>query len=496
MHYQCPECDKEGKIISELKKNGCKCKIEPWVMLDPKDHKESKKIKSDKEELKLKIAKIKGKIGPNYVESIIVDDKPHFLCNVNDELKLAEKIIGPGSPEKLYKITSAGLETISLDSQITLEQFWNMMYIIYDKKDIKNKTSHTKYFSNYEENILNIKLEKIPTLGSMIIKNMSLIYPKPLKFNDKLFILYVLAIKKDLSLKEIKTQLKKYEKDFRNNTTITEKILNNMIEEKIIIKNTSKFQISITGLILILNYLDEAYLVRNTKQTKFIDINSDLKLILQNVKYLIPNFSRLCLEIPSIMTSLLILNYFRYVYDNSTGTLSSIQHDGAKELVILGRIMDDVNRNKIIQEFSVGHRVQESLIQKKVISDDKKSPIYDRLNYLAKICGYPNIDENSDQKKSKSEINLETEMATRDKIDFELVCHFLPNIHEWKRVDQSFQKENYVKNVAKKNLEGWEKFLSTTTSFKKWFNSWTADIIEFEQENMNKIKTNFIFNSQ
>ncbi|MEK7725391.1 MAG: hypothetical protein AAB336_13645, partial [Acidobacteriota bacterium] len=26
------------------------------------------------------------------VESIIVDDKPYFLCNVNDELKLAEKI--------------------------------------------------------------------------------------------------------------------------------------------------------------------------------------------------------------------------------------------------------------------------------------------------------------------------------------------------------------------------------------------------------------------
>ena len=92
MHYQCPECDKEGKTISELKKNGCKCKIEPWDMLDPKDHKESKKIKSDKKELKFEIVKIKGKIGSNYVESIIVDDKPHFLCNVNDELKLAEKI--------------------------------------------------------------------------------------------------------------------------------------------------------------------------------------------------------------------------------------------------------------------------------------------------------------------------------------------------------------------------------------------------------------------
>ena len=92
MHYQCPECDKEGKTISILKKNGCKCNIEPWQMLDPTDHKESKKSKSDKDESKLKVTKIKGTIGTNYVESIIVDGEPLFLCNVHDELKLAKTI--------------------------------------------------------------------------------------------------------------------------------------------------------------------------------------------------------------------------------------------------------------------------------------------------------------------------------------------------------------------------------------------------------------------
>jgi len=92
MHLQCTECDRTGKTESELKKNGCKCNIEPWIMLDPKDHKESKKAKLGKEELKLELTKIKGRIGSNYVESIIVDDKPVFLCNVNDELQLSEKI--------------------------------------------------------------------------------------------------------------------------------------------------------------------------------------------------------------------------------------------------------------------------------------------------------------------------------------------------------------------------------------------------------------------
>ncbi|MBN4046078.1 hypothetical protein JYT57_00170 [Nitrosarchaeum koreense] len=92
MHYQCPECDKEGTTVSELKKNGCNCKLQPWSMLDPNDSIPSKNTKSKQDKLKFEIAKIKGKIGSNYVESILVDDKPHFLCNVNDELKLAEKI--------------------------------------------------------------------------------------------------------------------------------------------------------------------------------------------------------------------------------------------------------------------------------------------------------------------------------------------------------------------------------------------------------------------
>ena len=92
MHYLCPECDKEGKTVSKLKKNGCNCKIEPLLMLDPENYEEIKKTKSDKKEEKFEIAKIKGKIGPNYVESIVVDDKPFFLCNVNDELKLTEKL--------------------------------------------------------------------------------------------------------------------------------------------------------------------------------------------------------------------------------------------------------------------------------------------------------------------------------------------------------------------------------------------------------------------
>ncbi len=92
MHLQCPECDKEGRTGKELRKNGCNCWTIPLEMLDPEDHPTLKKTKSSKDKTKLKATKTKGWIGSTYVESIIVDDKPLFLCNVNDELKLIEKI--------------------------------------------------------------------------------------------------------------------------------------------------------------------------------------------------------------------------------------------------------------------------------------------------------------------------------------------------------------------------------------------------------------------
>ena len=92
MHYQCPECDRSAKTPEKLREIGCKCKIMPWQMTDPKDHIKSKKDRQTPTNQKPEIKKVKGRINSHYVESILVDDKPMLLCNVNNELKLAEKI--------------------------------------------------------------------------------------------------------------------------------------------------------------------------------------------------------------------------------------------------------------------------------------------------------------------------------------------------------------------------------------------------------------------
>ncbi len=90
MHYQCSECDKEGKTIQDVKNAGCKCRITPIQMTDPEDHIEAKKKRKTPTEHKPEIKKVKGMIDSVYVESIIVDGKPLFLCNVDGELMLRE----------------------------------------------------------------------------------------------------------------------------------------------------------------------------------------------------------------------------------------------------------------------------------------------------------------------------------------------------------------------------------------------------------------------
>jgi len=78
-YLQCTECDKpQGK---------CKCQKPSFMQfLETKDHKIEDTSK------KKKLTKIKGWIKHVYVESILIDDKPAFLCNDNDKIKIAYEL--------------------------------------------------------------------------------------------------------------------------------------------------------------------------------------------------------------------------------------------------------------------------------------------------------------------------------------------------------------------------------------------------------------------
>lgn len=108
-HYQCPECDVEGKNPKDVKKNGCKCKVEPMSYLDPEDHKpkKSKKKKNKKQTELLKDERKASKILYDHAQTKI--------------LKIA---VSQNNIEEVYAIvrTNNHIETINLS--VARAKYW------------------------------------------------------------------------------------------------------------------------------------------------------------------------------------------------------------------------------------------------------------------------------------------------------------------------------------------------------------------------------------
>lgn len=88
MKYQCTSCDTEAKNINDNKFVHCKehnHHIMPML--------ENREIEDVSKQTKIStVKKVKGKIGEYYVESILIDDKPKFLCVVNGNISQKDSV--------------------------------------------------------------------------------------------------------------------------------------------------------------------------------------------------------------------------------------------------------------------------------------------------------------------------------------------------------------------------------------------------------------------
>jgi len=93
MKYQCTKCDVIRKSYGDFVKVTCSS-IEGHEVLPIADEKDIQEVNEGKikQEKKLETKKVKGRIGSYFVESIILDDKPYFLCNIDDKLELKKSI--------------------------------------------------------------------------------------------------------------------------------------------------------------------------------------------------------------------------------------------------------------------------------------------------------------------------------------------------------------------------------------------------------------------
>ena len=104
MHKRCESCDKEIKTTKES--DECKKRSHEVIdYLDPEDHDKSELHKhkpKNQNETKKTRKKVKGKIVNFFVESVIIDGVPHFICydKISDTLLLKREI---ETDDKIFK---------------------------------------------------------------------------------------------------------------------------------------------------------------------------------------------------------------------------------------------------------------------------------------------------------------------------------------------------------------------------------------------------------
>jgi len=60
------------------------------------------------------------------------------ILTEKDLIKIVKKELGVGKQKLFYGLTDSGVESLSKDRRITLERFWKMAFLIFDRKTNSN----------------------------------------------------------------------------------------------------------------------------------------------------------------------------------------------------------------------------------------------------------------------------------------------------------------------------------------------------------------------
>jgi len=427
-----------------------------------------------------------NKYRTNTVKAIQVLDDLKFI-------KLDRKIFGKGSPEKLYKILDKGIELLSKDKRITLTQFWNLVFLIYDAKIIKTKIPLEEFFQNYEKNVLGFELDNVSLRWGFVFQHLFELNGWPIKLNMQIFILYVIGVSKKIEYQEL---LKKIKRQYKVQNEKIDHAIKNLIDSKLIQNkqdNSDYYQLSVMGFVLVINYFDSVFTHKEDPE-KIIDYDKDLKTIIENSKEIIPLVSKICSEIPDLIRSKTILNYFQFIYRRTLFGLNPIQNGGTEEIVYFSRMMDKVRRDKISEYCDFGYSVWKQLITQNKIKNNDSNAVQ-KMKYLAHISGRK-IENETETIKNVRGLNFSLdeiiEKSLTERITFEFFCYLLFEINNWKKYDNSFKQKNELENFYGNRLEKWERFLKTTQEIKILFDSKIKEIKEFEKENLEKLETFYL----
>ncbi len=387
--------------------------------------------------------------------------------------------------KKFYMITDSGLESLSKDSALTQEQFWNIVFHVYEIKTIKTKILFEKFISDYERHVLGFDLKNTPIDLEVTLRDLSFIHPVSRIEDSGVPMLTILAINKPMSEKNVIKYLKK-ENPLKTkiDKSNLETSFNRLLQDKLIAKlsddKNPQYRTTVLGFLTIMkflgefqNELDNDY---NTK-TPFI-----VKKIIQNSKVNLLFISESWDPLRNIIDESNIINLFNEIINENMTISKSIQTEGVKELLTIERNMTQAYTRKIRDEAITGLNVLIGLVKEGIVHEGFSSQVRKRLQFLQIISGatFEGKEKIIESVKGKDfSLEAESERIIYDTISFEFFIYFID------RVIDSKEKPD---EISLSKVKKWNSFQKSNWKFREWFDNWRVHILEFEERNVKVLK--------
>lgn len=451
-----------------------------------------------------------GKHSKKSLENTLEKYHPVIDNAVNQLLKkkLITKAAGDqnnkrGQPEKFYRLTEDGIIILIDEIKISLNEFWKMLFRIFDSKgdfitygyfDSKKEYVAEEHFvlenftieklvKKYENSVLGYKRERVIPNVLPKTSDIKLIINCKLTSSEK-SIIETLALYDSLSITELSTKLSK------KVIKIPQKLFNLYF----VVKNLDNEGYKIT--VLGIQYL--IFVV--FKQLKHDAQMQKIKILLENQKIVLPLIFKKWKWLTRFFSNRELFNTLIDAIDTNQRQLPFQTNFGVQEILDSHRNLEAVCKSKIQHEYEVGSDIHLEVSHEKMINLKAfRSKQTKNIDNILKIIKFT-LDENSTNYLRKVDKSLQLVTAELDKLKIlsglDSVDESYPDeIKKQQRIEYEQNKTDslsfrfysiLLSQIYQKNEEDskWFDFLQTDKDIMPWYGNWIKEIDEFESKNI------------
>lgn len=407
-----------------------------------------------------------------------------------------------GQPQKFYRLTEKGILILIDEIKISLDEFWKMLFRIFDSKgnfyeegyfDSKGKYVDERHFvlkdftieeiiKKYENNVLGYKREyalshiyqKIPDVQFLAGFNFSA--------SEKL-IIETIALYGSLSLEELSIKLSK-------RITIPQKLLHPYFLIKKL--DNKKYEITVVGI----QYLVFVIL----RQLKHDSQMQKIKILIENQKTILPLIFRKWVWLTRFFSNRELFNTLIDAIDTNQRQLPFQTDSGIQEILDSHRNLEEVYNRKIKQEYEVGSKIRFEIVYNiahrtgshsknteknyeknleilsSILNDTsvdylrnaEKSIqlVIDELDKLNALLGFESVELSFHDEMKKQRL-VEYERIKSDSLSFRFYSILLSQIYQ-----------------KKEDIDKWCNFLKIDQDIMPWHSNWIKEIESFEGKNI------------